>query len=459
MQRTASRARAELLAQAAVFWVDPDSDDPREEADLAVAIALRTTTKRAGRLLNDAHLATTHLPRTFERLRRGDMPADWFDKVLTAVRDLSDAQRAEADELVAGWDLASIPADRFSDELRLLRAWYETHGARPDPVDSRGVFLERSPVDDGTASLRVTGPVPEIHALAQRLDDSARAVRADQRRALEDGSPIPFDLDGAVAEEQKTMGLPEIRYAILSRTLLGTGGVEVPAPAHRINVVVPFLTLMGLSDAPATYDGTTPIPAPMARRLAAGETTWYRVLTDPSSGEFLPLPADQYRPTAAMVEHLRLRDPVCAAPACTKNTSGSGAENDHIEEFDHAHPARGGPTSIANLHRMDWGHHSDKTRRLIDPERNPDGSTTWSVGATERARITVRPRGDLLTPHIAIALTESWDRYQWQLELDGLERAGEFDRFLREHDPDDPALDDGLEPPTGPTVHDGDPPY
>ncbi|MGP9680394.1 MULTISPECIES: DUF222 domain-containing protein [unclassified Brachybacterium] len=468
MQRATSRARATLLSQAAVFWVDrddPDQADDRAEADLAVAIALRTTTSRATRLLHDAHLAVDHLPETFSLLARGDMPSEWFDKVLRGARDLTPIQCAEFDEIVASWDIASIPADRFVDELRLLRSWYDAEGARTRAENLRDVVLERSPCDDGTATLRITGPVPEIHALAQRLDTAARAIQSQQRHTVErdpaqdpeGGVPIPFDLDGAVARDGSAMSLAELRYAIITRTALGTDGVEVPRPAHRINVVVPVLTLMGLSDAPATYDGVVPLPADMARTLAAAEPTWHRVLTDPTSGEFLPLPADRYRPTAEMVEHLRLRDPVCAVPSCTRSTS-SDAENDHIEEFDHVHPERGGPTSIANLHRLHWGHHDDKTRRRIDPESTSDGSTTWSIGATPRVRISVSPRRDLITPIVARALVDSWDRYQWTLELDALERTGFADRFLREGGPEDPFLDDEAPPPPGLEEY-GDPPF
>ncbi|WP_193107513.1 HNH endonuclease signature motif containing protein, partial [Brachybacterium sp. FME24] len=182
-------------------------------------------------------------------------------------------------------------------------------------------------------------------------------------------------------------------------------------------------------------------PAEMARHLAAGESTWHRVLTDPTTGEFLPLPAEQYRPTTAMVEHLRLRDPVCAVPGCTRTTS-TDAENDHIEEFDHAHPARGGPTSIANLHRLHWADHDLKTTGRIDPVRNPDGTTTWTIGAPTLIKTTITPHRDLVTPTIARALTDAWDQYQFTLELDALHKMGELDRFLRETGPHDPTHDD-----------------
>ncbi|PCC38632.1 hypothetical protein CIK66_11840, partial [Brachybacterium alimentarium] len=89
MQRAASRDRAALLAQASAFWVDRDDDglaDDRAESDLAVAIALRTTTSRATRLLQDAHLAVDGLPATFARLSQGDIPTEWFDRIIRNAR-------------------------------------------------------------------------------------------------------------------------------------------------------------------------------------------------------------------------------------------------------------------------------------------------------------------------------------------------------------------------------------
>ncbi|WP_341854669.1 hypothetical protein [Brachybacterium sp. GPGPB12] len=75
----------------------------------------------------------------------------------------------------------------------------------PRPESLRDVSLENSLHDDGTAFLRITGPIPEILDLARRLDRSAKTVQARQRRALEEGEPIPFDLDGDVARGGKAM--------------------------------------------------------------------------------------------------------------------------------------------------------------------------------------------------------------------------------------------------------------
>ena len=439
-EREESRRHARRLQELAPFWIDPEDPelaDSREERSLAVAIALRTTSSRAAGEIRGAHVAIVEMPRTFARLAAGEMPREWHGRMLRECRDLTPFQRDEVDSVIAGWDLASIPAERFRDELRQVIAWQRAADPLPRPEDLRDVVLEGGPEGDGTASLRITGPIPEVLDLARRLDAGARAVQAAQRRALDEGAPVPFDLDGTVAGTGRSMSLAQLRYAILLRSVLDTGGVEVPAPRFRLNVLIPVLTLMGLDDTPATLDGTHPLPAEMARDLAAAEPVWHRVFTDPISGEFLPLPAERYRPTEAMVEHLRLRDPLCAVPGCTRHTTDD-AETDHLEEFDHADPARGGPTSLQNLHRLHWGHHDLKTAGRIDPVREPDGSTTWTVGAPALVTIRVRPRGDLATPRLARALQESWEHHRWHEELEALERSGELERMLREWGPPDP---------------------
>ena len=434
--RRESQAHAERLRDIAALWVerdDPDLCDDRAETDVAVAMALRTTTSHAATLLRDAHIALIDVPATFARLAAGDMPAQWFDRLLRDLRGLTPHQRRQVDERVSTWDLASIPVDRFRRELSTLVTWFAASEPEVAPQEKQDVALELPPNADGTACLRITGPVPEILALSRRLDAAARAVQHRQRHALEDGAAVPFDINGAASTSGRQLPLRALRYAVLTRSVLDTGGIEVPAEQFRLSVVVPVMSLLGQSDAPAVLDGTNPLPASMARMLAAEQSVWFRILTDPVDGSFLEVPATQYRPPASMREHLRLRDPVCAVPGCGRVTS-SCAEADHIEEFDHENPARGGPTTLANLHHLCRLHHRLKTLGLIDPVRGPEGTIThWSTRSGARA--SVGPNGDLTTPDLAAALTERWEHDQWRRDLDAMALAGEFERMAREEGP------------------------
>src|SRR5699024_442918 len=152
----------------------------------------------------------------------------------------------------------------------------------------------------------------------------------------------------------------------------------------------------------------------MARSLAGNEETWYRVLTDGATGAFLPLPAQRYQPTAAMLEHLRLRHSMCAVPGCTRPTSWA-SECDHIEECLRGTEGEGGLTEIENLHLLCWQHHLDKTNGLLDPTRLPTtptepGRTRWSIGTSGDA-ITVIDDLDTASIQIAEDLAQAWTSY------------------------------------------------
>ncbi|MGP9539237.1 HNH endonuclease signature motif containing protein [Brachybacterium sp. AOP43-C2-M15] len=405
-----ARAYAARLRRLASLWDDTDEDG--DTYAILVAEARRVTLDQARTLLRDAFLAVTALPRTLARLEAGHLPVSWFEQLLRRIRRLTPDQCRLLDDRVADWDLANIRRDRFSRELGTLITWFGTAAAQPSPQEQRDVELDVDPAHDGTARLLVTGPIHEIVDLSHRLDAAARAVQDEQRHAIADGRDAPFDLDGTATRDGHHLPLSALRYAILTRSVLETGGIEAPGSRMRLNVIVPVMTLLGESDAPGTLDGTIPLPAPMARHLAAGESTWYRILTDPSDGAYLPLPPKRYPPTPAMQEHLRLLDPVCAVPGCTRNTCTIG-ESDHIEEYDHRNPENGGRTAIENLHRLCWKHHDMKTRGILDPVREPDGSTTWLIDGHHPLR--EQPNKDLLTPVLADALQRSWEIYEEML--------------------------------------------
>ena len=491
-----SREAAARHRALAALWTEPvegpEGEDPADLVELQVACALRTTRGRAHGLVQDAHRAhglvqdahrTLELfPRTFALLETGTLPAEWFARLLRQSWGLGPEASGRLDERVSRWDMG-ITAERFRRELSRAVSWLRTEQEEPAlrPEEQRRVETFARP--DGTASLIVTGPVPEILSLSRRLDDAARALRTAQRAALADGMPTPFD-DGTVAETGRAMLLKDLRYAILTRSVLETGGIEVPAERYRLNVIVPALTLLGHSDVPGTIEGIAPIPAEMARGLAAGVDGWERVLTDPTTGAFLPLPAQRYRPTPAMREHLRLRGAQCAVPGCVRAVAWA-SETDHIEEYDHRAPSRGGRTEIENLHHLCPAHHAMKTAGRIDPVRRPGrievvadtrgdeleapavcfpdpahdldpahgpeadpptrsghvsrphtvvhpGSTIWSLGPD--ATVTVPDDTDLATPEMARRFLRLWAAYQ-QAER---ERQIELERqAVRDHEAGD----------------------
>lgn len=409
----------------ASLWSEEDEGDEKALHALAAATGLRVKLPRGEDLLRDAHVAVTDLPVCFDRVAEGALPVDWFEWLIQSVLRLTAHQRRLVDERVAAWQLEAIDVERFYRELRILIKWFGREAVQESPEEQRSVFIKPSPEGDGTACITIRGPIPEITAFGQRLDAAARAIQDAQRRALEKGEPIPFDLDGDAARDGRHLSLAALQYAVAIRSMLETGAVEVPEPAFRLSVVVPVLTLLGLSNAPATLDGTVPIPPRMARELVAKAPAFERVLTDPVFGDHLPSASRTYRPTAAMAENLRLIDPVCAVPSCTRNVMTVG-EMDHVEEFDLEAPTRGGPTTIENLHRLCRIHHRMKTAGLLDPVRDEaTGATRWRIG--DAAVCDTIRNTDLVTRELSEQLQHAWEQYRSDLEFEALTRLGFFE--------------------------------
>ncbi|MBG6216828.1 hypothetical protein IWX75_001272 [Arthrobacter sp. CAN_A6] len=123
--------------------------------------------------------------------------------------------------------------------------------------------------------------------------------------------------------------------------------------AH-VNVTVPVLTLLGVDDAPANLEGYGPIPAHIARRLAAHAPSFTRILTHPETGAILSLGRTSYVVPADLRNWLRIRDKTCRHPGCNRGAINS--------EIDHTTPwAHGGETSHTNLGHLCRYHHALKT--------------------------------------------------------------------------------------------------
>lgn len=398
-----ARAHAQRLRDLDRFHVDPSTLHPRAAAseqataEAACAVALRCDIPRARRLIAQAHTAVTSFPRTLARLEAADLPAAWFTRILTHTRDLPAAVLDEVDRAVSGWSLPTLPVAGFRRRLRLLvTALAQDRRRELDPSRQRTVTWRDPDLAAGTTTLEITGPTPEIIDVIDRLNRGARAVQDAQRHALAAGADqIPFDLDAQVEGTGMPMSLAQLRYAILVHSRIETGGVHVPSPRRRVNLTVPALTLMGRSNAPGLLEGDVPVDAATARAIAGRSDDWHRVLTDPVTGTFLNSPAARYTPTADMIELTHLKTPLCAMPGCGRPSSGM-YEVDHIEEYDHRRPAKGGRTTPENLHDLCISHHRLKTEESVDPIRQISGTTRWRIGVD--LTVDIPDNTDLATP-------------------------------------------------------------
>ncbi len=148
-----------------------------------------------------------------------------------------------------------------------------------------------------------------------------------------------------------------------------------------MHITVPYSTMTGVDDEPCKLVGYGPIPAHLARDLAAqAGAVWRRIVTDPLSGAVLDVGRTSYRPPVALVDFVRARDVTCRNPRC--RTSAAACELDHVVEWQDD-----GVTAEHNLCALCVRHHDLKEAPgwqvvLHDDRRmewvTPTGHRYWS---------------------------------------------------------------------------------
>jgi hypothetical protein len=221
------------------------------------------------------------------------------------------------------------------------------------------------PLEDGMGQLT-----------AELTADGLAHVRAVLDAAAATMKHTPGETRGI--DQLRADALVEMANASLARGWLGgrpRRGIRLGTAQGRrphIHVTVPYSTLIGLDEHPGELTGYGPIPAPIARRIAA-EGTWRRLLTDPATGALLDYGRSTYQPPADLRDHVIARDRTCILPVC-----GQPA---HRCQLDHTTPYPHGPTTATNLGPPCGPHHDLKTRlhwRLQQPQ---PGRFIWTTPA------------------------------------------------------------------------------
>ncbi|MPY80223.1 MAG: DUF222 domain-containing protein [Actinophytocola sp.] len=130
--------------------------------------------------------------------------------------------------------------------------------------------------EDGMADLCAYLPADTACAIYARVDAIAKSdnSRRDER------------------------SLDAIRADVFTELLLGK---RHSYRKVQIHVTVPVSTLFGARDLPGDLEGHGPIPADIAREMAADPTcTWRRLLTDPATGQLLEMGRQRYKPPAQL---------------------------------------------------------------------------------------------------------------------------------------------------------------
>jgi hypothetical protein len=336
--------------------VDRSSQEWRCVAD-EVAAALRISGRAADAQLALA-LELTRLPGTTAALAAGQIDVIKARVIAEATGPLSDDADARAVEervlpragrltpgqLRAALAKAVLAVDPAAAEERHRKAVKERR-------------VEFTPLPDGIAELRAIGPADDVAAVFTALDALARKAKTP-------GDPRGIDA-------RRFDALSDLAYLRLQDTGLPAGQRVRP----HLQVTASLATLLGLSDEPAELAGYGPIPASMARRIAA-DATWRRLVTDPLTGALLDYGRTTYHPPAGLADFVLARDRTCRFPGCRQPA--------HRCDIDHRLPYPDGNTAADNLWALCRHHHRLKHETEWTVRQAVDGSFVWTSPSGHR---------------------------------------------------------------------------
>jgi hypothetical protein len=396
-----ARALAELAGRAELRPADTGyrSVNPITNTAVVVAGRCQLTARQAENDVGHAVQLVVDFPDTWAALSAGLID-------LRQVRAITDELGGQDPAIRARVEAAVLPVAPTMDSValrklikRLLHELAPVETAERHRVARDRRHVSVTPASDGMAFLEALLPAEDAVAINTALNVAA----ADAKRA-----DAAAGLPSRTKDQRRADALAELGWAALAACAdAATGHAAEPtetvgpttpsqstggAPRRRpvaVNVTIPFTALAGLSDEPGELDGYGPIPAHVARELAAGGV-WRWLRTDPGTGQLLDLGRTKYRPTKALADFIIARDRTCRMPGC--HQPASTADIDHIVPF-----ADGGTTCPAGCHALCETHHLLKHRGGWRVHRQRDGTTIWTsptghrylkppdpVGATSR---------------------------------------------------------------------------
>jgi Domain of unknown function (DUF222) len=392
-----------LLAALAQHTAPGQPDAGKNWVREEVACALRLSGQSAQARLALAEQLDGRLPATLAALARGQ---------ITLLHAMALAEHAYGldEDTTTAIETRVLPgagSQSLAEFKRSIRRARTACDARAAETRHQAAMARRcvqvSPGEDGMAHLYALLPADGAATLAAAITAVAGPrVRGDTRSA-----------DQRRADALIQLGVDTLTGRLGATATPGPGrGPGAAGVKPSIQVSVAASTLLGLDDQPGELDGHGPIPASLARRLAADPTgTWRRLLTD-DTGRLLAVDrrtyrpptnptadptdltdrtgraltggpraggqrasewasgCDRYRPPAALARHVIARDQTCRFPHCHRPALRC--------ELDHACPWNaGGATSAANLHALCRRHHHAKHDAGWAPTRHDDGTTQW----------------------------------------------------------------------------------
>ena len=327
-----------------------------------VACALRLSGQVAADRLDAATELVRRAPRALRLLERGDISYLHARSLSDATAGLDDEQAREVQERVLGRAPEQTLANFRRSVARAVQSVdaVGVEGQRQLAMCERRVCV--TPRADGMAQLWALVPAAGAAALMAGVNALASVTSSDDERTL---------------DQRRADALVDLGVAALHDPRLPKAQGMRPA----VQVTVALSTLLAMDDQPGELAGHGPIPATLARELAADPTgTWRRLVTDPLTGQLVDHGAKTYRPPKRLTDYVLARDQVCTFPGC--NRPARQCDIDHEQPF-----AEGGATCSGNLVPRCRRHHIAKHRGGWRTRRDPaSGVSIWTSPTGHRYR-------------------------------------------------------------------------
>ena len=336
-----------------------------------LAAALRLGRGTAQTRMDHARVLLDRLPATLALLESGDISERHAREIAEACKELSREQAAVVEARV----LPRAPELTVAElRPRLRRAVAAADPRTFEAAHARAAKERRVvmwPEPDGMATVAATMPAAAAKTVFLALDSLARVPATDAARV-----PAP-DVQAAHDDARgiDARGIDARRAdALLALAAAALADPNLPQAHGRrvqVQVVMDPSTLLRFNEQPAELVGYGPIPAVVARALAA-DGTWQRLVAEPVTGHLLDYGETVYRPPQVLKDFLQARDVTCQFPGCGMPAYRS--ELDHIVPFG----SSGGRTSASGMCALCKRHHQAKTKYGWQLERLDDGTLRWT---------------------------------------------------------------------------------
>ncbi len=372
-----------------------ESDDPIYGIDDAeredVSTALRLSPTSAQIKIDIARALTNHLPNTCSALAVGEISAAHATAI--ARESVSAINKGLPQSVIFEIENRAIAYSEFhtpgqvGNLVRKVIAQSTPEQFEDTVADARQMRRVSCYNDiDGMSTVVAILPAHEAQVVmnsieafilrSKRTCSYCEAEKTTAKTSLSGPGNFTFE-DGEIDcnhmggdDRSKDMKRADALAAIASSYLAST--IDEVTPHRRpltVNVTIDLPTLLGLAENPGELAGYGPIPASIAREIAA-DAQWSRFITDPITGNLLDFGRQHYEPPQALKDFLIARDRTCRFPGCRRSATLS--DLDHAQSWD-----SGGSTSLDNLGALCRRHHKLKTHHKWQVESFPDGSCKW----------------------------------------------------------------------------------